>query len=68
MPLQIEILYMALQILRKGIANYRKLIKTWSQETGYPRRKESYKTGSLFDTISKETQIVYKFNCERTNF
>lgn len=58
MPVQIEILYVALQILRKGIVNSRKLIKTWSQETGYPRRKESYKTGALFDTISKETQIV----------
>lgn len=58
MPVQIEISYVALQILRKSIANSRKLIKTWTQETGYPHRKELYKTGGLFDTISKETQIV----------
>lgn len=54
MPVRTEILYVALQILRKGTADSRKLIKTWSQETGYPHRKESYKTGSLFDTISKK--------------
>ena len=55
MPVRTEILYVALQILRKGTADSRKLIKTWSQETGYPHRKESYKTGSLFDTISKNS-------------
>lgn len=65
MPVQTEILYVASQILRKGTAESRKLIKlikTWSQETGYPHRKESYKTGSLFDTISKNLKWYRDLN------